>query len=415
MYKKTFKPPKIQIEPLRKTAGRQPLVPDLSRLRMAFVCDWLTAVRGGERCLKALCQKAPNADLFTLVYDPDRMKGVFDGHAVQTSFIQNLLGGTRFFRYYLPLFPKAIESFDFSGYDCVVSFSHCVAKGVKVPRQIPHICYCHTPVRYAWDMAEIYLNGLPVPQRWLLSLYLKRLRRWDLASLDRVTCFLANSIHIRDKIQRLYGRSARVIYPPVDLKRFSVSQTSGSYYLVLSALVPYKRVDLAVEAFNQNGKKLIVAGVGPEFRRLQKKAASQIEFVYGPDDSTVEQLYADCKALIFPGQEDFGIVPLEAQASGKPVIAYRGGGALETVIDSSRPQPTGLFFDQQTTPSLIDAVRRFESCCDLFDPQNCRQNAERFGVERFQKEMVEQISEATASLAEAGRSVSVHRSRECPS
>lgn len=414
MYKQTINPTKIHTEPLRKGAGRQVPAGALSQSRMAFVCDWLTAMRGGERCLKALCQKLPQADLYTLVYDPGRMRGIFDGHTIKTSFIQNLPGGkSRFFRYYLPLFPRAVESFDLSGYDCVVSFSHCVAKGVRVPPGIPHVCYCHTPVRYAWEMAEIYLKGMPAPQRGMLSLYLKRLKQWDLASLGRVTYFLANSVYVQNKIRRYYGRPARVIYPPVDLGRFSVSWISGTYYLVLSALVPYKRVDLAVQAFNQNRRRLIVAGAGPEIRRLQKMAGPQIEFVPDPDDPTVEQLYAGCTALIFPGQEDFGIVPLEAQASGKPVIAYRGGGALETVIEGNNPYPTGLFFDEQTVPSLVDAVRRFESCRDLFDPQFCRRNAERFSVGRFQEEMTGLLSEVMAAQAEAGRSASAPPSGEC--
>ncbi|MHC5089164.1 MAG: glycosyltransferase [Planctomycetota bacterium] len=358
-------------------------------IKIALVCDWLTGMRGGEKCLQVMCEVFPQADIFTLVNYSENFKGEFENHRITTSFIQKLPGHVRTFRRYLPLFPKAIESFDLSGYDLVLSFSHCVAKGVRVPAGVPHICYCHTPMRYAWDMRQAYLIGMNPLKRPVAKWLLNRLKKWDAATTDRVDHFVANSRHVQKRIKRFYGRDSQVIFPPVDSERFSVSSNHDGYYLVLSAMVPYKRIDLAVRAFNQNGKRLIIAGSGPEHHRLKSAAGSSIEFILKPDDQKVQQLYAGCKALIFPGEEDFGIVPLEVQACGKPVIAYGKGGALETVvgIDSTDPDPTGVFFGQQTIKDLNAAIAHFESNKSAFNPQNCRQNAERFNRSRFQTQM----------------------------
>ncbi|MEN8126927.1 MAG: glycosyltransferase [Planctomycetota bacterium] len=367
-------------------------------MKIALVCDWLTGMRGGERCLKAIGEVYPDADIYTLVYYPKNFNGEFEKHRVHTSFIQKLPGNARTFRRYLPLFPKAIESFDLSGYDLVLSFSHCVAKGVKVPPNTPHICYCHTPMRYAWNMRQSYLAGMNPLKRKAVSLLLERLKKWDRSTADRVSYFIANSQYVRRRITDCYGRDLKVIYPPVDIERFSVSPCHDGYYLVLSAMVPYKRVDLAVQAFNQTDKRLIVAGGGPEYNRLKAMARPNIEFVLDPDDQTVEQLYGGCKALVFPGEEDFGIVPLEAQACGKPVIAYDKGGALETVVglDDSDAAPTGVFFKQQTVADLQAAISRFEGRESAFIPQNCRQNAERFNRTRYTTEMTAFIQEIMA-------------------
>lgn len=386
-------------------------------MKIAFVCDWLTGMRGGERCLQAIAELYPQADLFTLVYFPENFRGEFGGRYVKTSFIQKLPCNHRTFRAYLPLFPKAIESFDLRAYDLVVSFSHCVAKGVRVRPDAVHVCYCHTPVRYAWDLHDDYLRNMNPLLKPLASVMLRRLRKWDKAASDRVTHFIANSRHIRNKIQAFYGRPSRVIYPPVDLERFRLSSNPGEYYLVMSAMVPYKRLDIAIEAFNQNGGKLIVAGSGPEYGRLRRMAGSNIEFVAAPDDRTVEQLYADCRALIFPGVEDFGIVPLEVQASGKPVIAYGRGGALETVVplEPGDTLPTGLFFEQQTAESLQQALEQFESNPDQFHPDACRQNALRFGTLRYQQQMQEALREFTAMTSPDDKLPSSRRSALSPS
>ena len=362
-------------------------------MKIAFVCDWLTGMRGGEKCLQAVCDPYPHADIFTLVYYPENFNGEFSKHSVHTSFIQTLPGDARSFRRWLSLFPRAIESFDLSGYDLVLSFSHCVAKGVKVPAGVPHICYCHTPVRYAWNMRQHYLQSMHRIKRPIASILLNRLKRWDIQTSGRVGHFIANSHHVRQRITDCYQRDSKVIYPPVELDRFKVSLDSEDYYLVLSAMVPYKRIDLAIQTFNQNRRRLIVAGTGPELGRLKAIAKKNIEFVQAPDDRVVERLYAGCKALIFPGEEDFGIVPLEVQACGKPVIAYGRGGALETVIgmDESNTNPTGIFFQQQTVSGLQSAIERFEKNEQFFTPQNCRQNAEGFSKARFQAEMTDFI------------------------
>ncbi len=358
-------------------------------MKIAFVCDWLTGMRGGEKCLQAMCGVYPDADIFTLVHYPENFSGQFDKHTVHTSFIQKMPGNGRTFRRWLPLFPKAIESFDLTGYDLVLSFSHCVAKGAIVPEHIPHICYCHTPMRYAWDMRLSYLAKMNPLKKRAVSLLLDRLQKWDRSTADRVSHFIANSQHVRQRIDHCYGRDAKVIYPPVDIERFNMSSQNDGYYLAFSAMVRYKRIDLAIEVFNQNRKRLIVAGSGPDYHRLKEMAKPNIEFILNPDDQTVEQLYAECKALIFPGEEDFGIVPLEAQACGKPVIAYGKGGALETVVGMDELNPTGVFFKNQTVAGLQSAVDFFEGSETLFIPQNCRQNAERFGRTRYKSEMTE--------------------------
>ncbi|MCD6174188.1 MAG: glycosyltransferase [Planctomycetes bacterium] len=367
-------------------------------MKIAFICDWLTGMRGGEKCLLAMCEVYPNADIYTLVHYPENFSGEFEKHRITTSFIQKLPGNGRTFRHWLPLFPKAVESFDLSGYDLVLSFSHCVAKGVKVPAGVPHICYCHTPMRYAWDMRQSYLSGMNPLKKRVVSLLLDSLKKWDRSTASRVDHFIANSRYVQQRIEDCYGRDSKVIYPPVDIEQFSVSSRHDDYYLILSAMVPYKRIDLAIQAFNQNGKRLIAAGGGPDYNRLKEMAEPNIEFVLDPDDAMVEHLYAGCRALIFPGEEDFGIVPLEAQACGKPVIAYGKGGALETVIGLDDPDtaPTGVFFHHQTATDLQAAIDCFEDNTAVFIPQNCRQNSERFNQTRYKSEMTEFIQNIMA-------------------
>lgn len=371
--------------------------------KIALVCDWLTGMRGGEKCLHAMCEIIPHVDIFSLVYYPNNFNAEFVNHHTVTSFIQILPGNDKTFRRYLPLFPKAIESFDFSNYDLVLSFSHCVAKGVRVPNGIPHICYCHTPVRYAWDMRAQYLASLSSLKKGIAEWLLNRLQKWDVKSANRVGYFIANSHHVQQRIKRCYGRDSRVIYPPVDIDRFKVSFRNKGYYLVFSAFVPYKRIDLAVQTFNRNGQSLIVAGGGPEFHRLKAAAKSNIEFVLNPDDNTAVKLYRGCKALIFPGEEDFGIVPLEAQACGKPVIAFGRGGALETVVGLDQKgacQATGLFFSEQTLEAMQDGVERFEAHQNQFSPDICRRNAGKFNVDRYKKQMCGYIHSVTGVTIE---------------
>jgi len=354
---------------------------------VAFVCDWLTGMRGGERCLEVLCELYPDADIFTLVHEPGAVTRTIESHRIRTSYIQKLPGSPRHFRKYLALFPHAIETFDLSGYDCVISLSHCVAKSVKTPAPPPHICYCHTPMRYAWYMREEYLRNLGPLQKYAAGFLLDRLKRWDRQTAERVTHFIANSRNVQQRIRQAYGRDSTVIYPPVDCDRFDVCGSDDGYYLIVSALVPYKRVDLAVRAFSNTDRQLVVVGNGPETDRLKGMVRRNITFVTEANDEEVAKYLGNCRAFIFPGEEDFGIVPLEAQASGKAVIAYAKGGSLETVV----PGVTGVFFYDQTESALLDAIERFESNRDTFDPQKCRENAMRFDRSVYKKRMRDYI------------------------
>lgn len=349
-------------------------------MRVALVHDWLTGMRGGERCLEVFCEIFPDADLFTLLHVPGSVSRVIERRRITTSFIQRLPAAARSYRSYLPLFPAAVRRFDLSGYDLVLSLSHAVAKGVGVPQGTLHLCYCFTPMRYVWDLYDDYFG----PRsgwltRTLMPPVAATLRRWDRRTATRVHHFVAISRFVADRIRRVWGRDSDVIHPPVDVSRFRVEETSGNYYLVVSALAPYKRVDLAVLAANRLGRRLVIVGSGPEERHLRALAGPTVEFLGWRSDEDVAEIYARCRALLFPAVEDFGIVPLEAMASGKPVIALGQGGATETVIPPGGAEPpTGLFFDLQTPDAMADAIRRFEAEPSRFDPKALRARAEAF-------------------------------------
>ena len=359
-------------------------------MKLALVCDWLTAMRGGERCLEAACTLYPRAEIYTLVHEPGRVSPAIESHPIHTSYIQRLPGDTHTFRRYLPLFHHAIQRFDLSGYDAVLSFSHCVAKDVRVPAGIPHICYCHTPMRYAWTLRDAYLQPYSHLQRSLAEAWLNYMQRQDRQAAQGVTHFVANSHHVRQRIEAAYGRTAEVLYPPIDLDRFSVTADHDGTYLVVSALVPYKRIDLAVLAFKGWNRRLRIVGHGPEQDRLRSMASDNIEFIEQATDAEVAGHYQRCRALIFPGLEDFGMVPLEVQACGKPVIAFGRGGALETVRAVNHPsdavvpeQATGLFFFEQHGKALRQAIHLFETQEATIRPTSCRHQAERFSRHYF--------------------------------
>jgi glycosyltransferase involved in cell wall biosynthesis len=359
-------------------------------MKVAFVCDWLTGMRGGEKCLEAACELYPDADIFTLVHFPGAVSAKIESHKIVTSYIENLPGDIKKFRRYLLLFPHAIQKLDFSGYDCILSFSHCVAKGVKVPKGVPHICYCHTPMRYAWHMRDEYLNNFGFLKKYIVNLMLDYLKNWDEKATIRVTHFIASSRNVQNRIKQAYNRESVVIYPPVECNRFVLSDVDDGYYLIVSALVPYKRIDIAVETFSTIGRKLVVIGNGPELSHLKSTASSNVSFIEDADDDEVVKYMQKCRALIFPGEEDFGIVPLEAQACGKPVIAFGNGGALETVRGISQNTltelgHTGLFFYEQTPCALREAILSFENVLDKFDPETCRYNALRFDRSIFMR------------------------------
>jgi glycosyltransferase involved in cell wall biosynthesis len=312
---------------------------------------------------------------------------------ISTSWLDRLPAVTRYYRYLLPLFPGAIERMDLSGYDLILSSSHCAAKGI-IPQGARHIAYVHAPMRYVWDQYGAYFDA---DASWIttaaMAVSRRYLQQWDLRSSRRVDFFIANSRNVANKIKDLYGRDAAVIYPPVDIGRFFVRSGQEPYYLVVSALVPYKRIDLAVDAFTRLRLPLKVVGDGPMRKRLESRAGPTIEFCGWVPDDALAALYASCQALVFPGEEDFGIVSLEAQASGRPVIAYRKGGALETVVAMNTgrrlagEKPTGIFFDAPSAESLAAAVRLFAMNRELFDPAAIRAHAGGFSKDRFLKEM----------------------------
>jgi glycosyltransferase involved in cell wall biosynthesis len=353
---------------------------------IAIVHDWLTGMRGGEKVLEVLCELYPGADLFTLLHNPGTVSPAIERMSIRTSFVDSLPFKETGYRRYLPLFPRAIESFDFSPYDLILSTSHCVAKGAVPPAGALHICYCHTPMRYVWEMYDDYFGKgrAGVLTRAAMKFFAPRLRRWDVRSSDRVHFYVANSQNVARRIHRHYGRAADVIHPPVDTSLFRSSERDEGYYLIVSALVPYKRVDLAVRVFNILGERLLVVGKGPELETLKAMASKRIEFLGWQPDSELAGLYAGCRALVFPGVEDFGIVPLEAMASGKPVIAFGRGGALETVVAEGNRR-TGLFFPEQTEASLREALERFRKI--QFDPNIIRAHAEEYSRVKFKERL----------------------------
>lgn len=356
-----------------------------TKRRVALVHDWLTGMRGGERVLEALIDLFPEAAIHTLVYRPERVSEKIRSRRVVTSFIDRLPFAHRAHQIYLPLFPAAVGAFDLGDYDLVVSSSHCVAKGAVTRPETLHICYCHTPMRYAWDFRHLYLEGVrPWPLRLVADLLLEKLRIWDVASAPRVNAWIANSHHVARRIEKYYRAPSQVIHPPVDIDHFRpVDRPTRDCYLVLSALVPYKRVDLAVAAAPRLPRPLKVVGAGPELARLRSLARGNCEFLGERSRAEVHSLLANARALIFPGEEDFGITPVEAAACGTPVVAYARGGALETVIAGH----TGVFFANQDVGELGAAVHHLEDI--RWDPARMRAHAEHFAPARFMKEMQE--------------------------
>jgi len=351
-------------------------------MRIALVHYWLVNHGGGEKVLEALCEMFPNADIFTHCVDRGRLPAIIKRHTIKTTFIDKLPFSKRFYKHYLPLMPLALERLNLSEYDLVISSESGPAKGVVVPTETKHICYCHTPMRYLWDHKEEYLAEANPLVRFFMIPIFHYLRIWDTLSARRADKIIANSSAVSARIKRWWGRRSEVIHPPVDtlyFKKFT-QDAPEDYYLFAGRLVRYKRADLAIKACIKLNKKLVIAGNGEEMENLRAIAGLDVEFRGRVNREELARLYAGCKALLFPGEEDFGIVPIEAMASGRPVIAFKKGGALDYITEDN-----GCFFSHQTPDSLAEAIRNFESNQAQFTPKKITASVDRFERKHFKK------------------------------
>lgn len=364
-------------------------------MKIALVHEWLVFYAGGERVFESFTNIWKDADVFALVdfLNDEQRKIILKGKHAHTTFIQKLPFAEKKFRSYLPLFPLAIESLNFSKYDVIISSSHAVTKGVrKKPNQL-HISYCHSPMRYIWDEAETYFEAAKLNtgiKKIIATKILNYLRKWDLKTAKRPDYLLANSNYIAEKLKRIYNRESTVIYPPVDIDKFSCVEQKDDYYFVASRLVPYKKIDLIVEAFAQMpDKRLIIAGTGPELNKLKNNFLVNVEFVGYQDEKALKELMQKAKAFVFSAEEDFGIVVVEAMACGTPVIALNKGGTAETVIDGK----TGILFDEQTVEDIKDAVKRFEKTEDQFNHKEIAEHTKKFSRQIFEERMKNYVDE----------------------
>lgn len=360
-------------------------------MNVGIVHEWLASYAGSEKVIEQMLEVYPAAEVYALVdFLPEKDRQWLAERKIHTSFIQRLPFARRKFRGYLPFMPLAIEQFDLSPHDVVISSNHAVAKGVITRADQLHISYVHTPIRYAWDLKDQYLReaGLTWGLRSIMvRMMMHYIRRWDLAAASRVDTFVANSHYVARRIQKTYRREAEVLYPPVDIEGYPYCEEKEDFYVTASRLVPYKKVDLIVEAFTKNGLPLMVIGDGPDMKKIAKLAGPNVKMLGYQSQAEMARLMQQARAFVFAADEDFGITPVEAQACGTPVIAYGRGGVTETVIDGE----TGIFFDQQTVASLNAAVKRFEETESLFEPELIRKQAEQFGIERFRRALMELV------------------------
>lgn len=347
-------------------------------MKIAVVHEWLSVYGGSEKVTETIINILPECDVYALVYDEQAMPESFKQYNVKTTFIQNLPFSKKYYKMYLPIMPHAFESLDLSMYDMVISSSTACAKGVITRPDAIHICYCHTPMRYAWDFYHQYVSKKSQASKVIIGALMHRMRIWDYAASSRVDYFISNSNYIAKRILKFYRREATTIYPPVEVERFYNNAAEG-FYLIVSRLVSYKRVDIAVDAFSKSGKKLIIIGDGPEKNKLKKVARENIMFLGRLNDDEIAEYYSKCNAFIFPGEEDFGITPVEAQASGKPVIAFGKGGALETVLNHR----TGILFSEQNEGSLNKAIDAFEKNGVEYNSHEIQEHAESFSKKTF--------------------------------
>lgn len=349
-------------------------------MKIAIIHDWINGWRGGEKCLEMFLDLYPNADVYTLFYQPEKINHRLKNFHIISSVLNKIKLFQNKYRYLLPLYPWAIQKFKLDQYDLILSSSHCVAKSILKPKKSIHICYCYTPMRYLWGFHDEYFGKYSKISRIMIKCVFLYLKRFDLKTNENVNQFIAISNYIQKRIENIYHKQSEVIYPPVDTVYFNLNLSEKSdYYLVVSALVPYKKIDMVVDTFNKNKKKLIIVGSGPEYENLRNISYSNIKYLGWVDDERLRSLYQKAKGLIFPTIEDFGIVPLEAQACGTPVIAYAEGGALETVIHMK----TGLFFENQDEICLNQAIDKFEKI--EWDYNSCRENALKYSKDKFKK------------------------------
>lgn len=359
-------------------------------MKVALVHYWLVGMRGGEKVLEAFCDLFPDADIFTLVADPERLSPKIRRHRITTSFLQKI-GGRRHYQKMLPLMPHALESLDLTAYDLVISSEAGPAKGVITRPDALHICYCHSPMRYVWDLYPQYMAESGLLARAVLFMAAPGLRQWDVTTSHRVDHFIANSGYVAKRINKFYRRDAEVIHPPVEVGRFKISDGPKDFYLCAGQITPYKKIELAVAACTRLNLPLVVIGDGAS-ARLKQSAGPTVSFLGAVSDAEMERCFSNCRALIYPGVEDFGIVPLEVMASGRPVIAFARGGALETVLDGK----TGIFFHEQTVDALCAALTRFEADSSMFEPAVLRAHATSFEPERFRAELKTSIDDCIA-------------------
>ena len=356
-------------------------------MRVAIVHHWFVSQGGGERVAEALAQMYPSADIFALVADSEKVPATLQRRTLRTSFLNRLPFAGRVYRHLMPFYPLAVEGLDLSRYDLVLSSDSGPMKGVMVSPSAVHICYCHSPMRYLWDQYHHYRRSMGPVSRAAFSLSAQYVRSWDQRAAQRVTQLVANSRYVASRILQYYGRESVVIHPPVDTVAGYLASAPGKAYLTVGRLVPYKRIDLLIEACNLLGRELRIIGAGPEESRLRAQAGSTIKFLGNVDEDSLWHEYANCRAFLFAAEEDFGMAVVEAQACGRPVIAFGRGGALESVatLNHAAPSPldTGIFFQHQTAEDIIDAIRRFESSEYRFRPDIIRRHAGRFSIEAF--------------------------------
>ena len=356
-------------------------------MKIALLHDWIIEIAGSEKVFKEICEIIKDGEIWTIVYDKNSLKLLgIENRKVNSTIVQKFPFSKKLYRYYFFLYPIIVEQIDISKYDIIISSSHAFIKGVLKNSNQIHICYCHTPIRYAWDLYFDYINSLNPFFKILASYFLHKIRIWDYISSQRIDYFIANSYNVAKRIKMTYNKDAIVIYPPVDVESFEVETKKENFYITAGRMVEYKKIDIIVKAFSKlKDKKLIVIGDGPNFKKIKKLSSSNVELLGHVNFETLKNYLKKAKAFIYMADEDFGILPVEAQACGTPVIAYRKGGVLESVIENK----TGLFFDYQNEESLIDAILKFEKIEDKFEPYEIRKNSEKFSKEEFRKKFLE--------------------------